>query len=86
MKQTNKQLKRQKKKLYKQQKKIDRQQTIKDIRSLLDQKEKFIDNTTENQIVLDEIWQTLKKLDKMSNKDLKKLREGLENEIRDEKS
>ena len=72
MKQTNKQLKRFKKRKFKQQKKENRQNTIKTIRDLLDQKELNLDSSKiENQIALDEIWQTLKTLDKLSNKDLK---------------
>jgi len=82
MKQTPKQLKRQKKRQFKQQKKENRQQMIKEIRKLLDKKELSLDSSKiENQIELDEIWQTLKKLNQLSNRDLKELRERLETEI-----
>jgi outer membrane PBP1 activator LpoA protein len=81
-KQTNKQLKRQKKRQFKQQKKQNRQNTINEIRNLLDQKELSLDSSkVENQVALDEIWQTLKNLERLSNKALKNKLEELQNEI-----
>ena len=61
-------------------KKQDRINTIKTIRDLLDQKELNTENTEENQEALEEIWNILKNLEKLSNKDLKALKERLENE------
>jgi hypothetical protein len=78
MKQTNKQLKRQKKREFKAIKKQEKEQLKKEIKQFLDQKEMSLDSSKiENQVALDEIWQTLKVLDKMSNKDLKNKLEEL---------
>ena len=71
MKQTTKQLKRLKKREFKQQKKANRIELQQEIKQLLDQKEANTDNTPENQEALEEIWNILKNLEKLSNKDLK---------------
>ena len=80
MKQTPKQLKRQRKRQFKQQKKQKTEQLRKEIRTFLDQKEANLENTKENQTQLEEIWDTLKTLDKISNKELQLLKEKLTKE------
>ena len=70
MNQTPKQLKRQKKREFKQQKKQKTEQLRKEIRNYLDQKEANLENTKENQTQLEEIWDTLKELDKMTPLDM----------------
>ena len=80
MKQTSKQLKRQKKREFKAIKKEKANQLRKEIRTFLDQKEANLENTKENQEALQEIWDTLKDLDKISNKELQLLKEKLTKE------
>ena len=80
MKQTPKQLKRQKKREFKAIKKEKANQLRKEIRTFLDQKEANLENTKENQEALQEIWDTLKDLDKISNKELQLLKEKLTKE------
>jgi len=80
VKQTPKQLKRQKKREFKAIKKEKANQLRKEIRTFLDQKEANLENTKENQEALQEIWDTLKDLDKISNKELQLLKEKLTKE------
>jgi len=77
MKQTNKQLKRQRKREFKKFKKENKENLRQEIKTFLDQKELKLENNEENQKNLELIWQQVKDLDKMNLKTLETLKEEL---------